>query len=129
MKKSISELNEMTLKCPVQPGELWRHYKGRLYKVLQLVIDCNTNEVVVIYEFMDDDFNITTFCRPLSEWTDEVAPGVLRFARVKHRSLLLTDAEYNQLRTEQKINKKEDANEGLGRMRKLLGRISRCFGY
>lgn len=129
MKKSIEELQEMIDSSPVKPSQTWRHYKGSVYKIEELLIDCNTNEVIVAYTCYDwESYTSFKFTRPLSEWFDEVEPGIQRFCRVRHRNMLMTDDEFKIMETITK-NKKEHADEGLGRVRKLLGRISRRIGY
>ena len=64
----------------VKPNEIWKHYKGQYFLVKHLAIDCNTNELVIVYEnFTAQDMNGILFTRTHSEWTEEVSPGVKRF--------------------------------------------------
>lgn len=67
---------------PIRAPQTWRHYKGGLYRVEELLIDCNTNEIVVGYTSLDWESGLDSFrfTRPLSEWFDEVEPGIQRFA-------------------------------------------------
>jgi hypothetical protein len=129
MKKSIEELQEMIDSSPVKPSQTWRHYKGSVYKIEELLVDCNTNEIMVAYTCYDWN-NLTPFkfTRPLSEWFDEVEPGVQRFCRVRNRNVLMTDEEFAMIPTITK-NRKEEADEGLDGMRKLWHRISRYFRH
>ena len=103
MKKSIEELSNMLTTCnEVQVGQTWRHYKGGYYKVVDKVIDCNTNEILITYDYTDyDDYSFTTirFCRPLSEWLSQTEDGLPRFSRVKKFELYLTDEEYKNIKS------------------------------
>lgn len=130
MKKTPEALREMIETSPIRPPQLWRHYKGGLYRVEELLIDSNTNEIIVAYTNLDWESGLDSFrfTRPLSEWFDEVEPGVQRFCRVRYRNVLMTDEEYAMIPTIIKT-RKEKADEGLGRMRKRWNRISRSLGY
>ena len=130
MKKTPEALREMIETCPIRAPQTWRHYKGGLYRVEELLIDCNTNEIIIGYTSLDWESGLESFrfTRPLSEWFDEVEPGIQRFSRVRNVSVYVTEDEYKTIQTITK-NKKESADEGLGRMRKLFSRVSRYFGY
>lgn len=130
MKKTPEALIEMIETSPVKVQQTWRHYKGGVYRVEKLLTDSNTNEIVVGYTSLDweSGFGSIIFTRPLSEWFDEVEPGTQRFCRVRNIPVYATEDEYKTIQTITK-NKKENTDEGLGRMRKLLSRISRYFGY
>lgn len=93
MKKSMRELVDSIDKSGVRVGQYWRHYMGTVYEVKDVVIDCNTNEVVVVY-WPDDGELYVKFCRSLSEWLSETEDGQPRFSRVRKRELFLTDDEY-----------------------------------
>lgn len=54
-----------------QVGEIYRHYKGDLYKVVGLAID-STDEWMVVYEAMYANPAAKLFTRPLAEWRQEV---------------------------------------------------------
>lgn len=47
---------------------IYRHYKGGLYDVLDIVIHTETNEEMVVYE----DVKGKRYVRPLSMWNEEV---------------------------------------------------------
>lgn len=131
MKKMYCELFNMLKTSPVRVGQLWRHYKGDIYKIEDLLVDCNTNEITLAYTYADPiKASTIKFSRPMSEWLEEVEPGIQRFSKVCYRSLPLTEREFEMVQPLIGKNYKEEkANERLGRMRKLLGRISRRFGY
>ncbi len=99
MKKTFEELERLVIDCPVQIGQSWRHYKGGIYKVVDKVIDCNTNEVVLTYDYTEPNtFMTIRFCRPLAEWLSTTEDGQPRFSLVKKRELYLTDEEYKQVK-------------------------------
>ena len=52
-------------------GEVYRHYKGDLYRVVLLAEHSNDNEWMVVYEPMYEHPDAPFFTRPLREW-DEV---------------------------------------------------------
>jgi hypothetical protein len=130
MKKTGEQLREMMQTSPVRAGQRWRHYKGDVYLIEELLIDCNTNEIIVSYinNHWDTPVYGIKFTRPLAEWFDEVEPDIQRFCRVQFRNILATDSEFEMMQILTK-NKKEQVDEGLGRMRELWNRISRRFGY
>ncbi len=129
MKKTYEQIFDMLGSSPIRVGQTWRHYKGTLYKVEDLLVDCDTNEIILAYTNADPwEASTIKFARPLSEWLEEVEPGIQRFCRVRPHTLMMTDDEFKIMETITK-NKKEDTDEGLGRVRKLLDRISRRFGY
>lgn len=108
MKKTEQELldalNEASNVHKLRKETLWRHYKGDIYEVTGLSIDCNTNEVLVLYRRKFEPFDLgaenwgmmgdITFTRPLREWL-EVVDGIQRFVRVGPYTCYMTANEYN----------------------------------
>jgi hypothetical protein len=70
-------------------GELWKHYKGKLYEVVIYGRDEKTGNLQVVYREVQDHMGTKRvlrgipWIRPLTEWTEEVEPGVQRFTKVK----------------------------------------------
>lgn len=99
MKKSKTSLISEKTKAAfsgVVEGSTWRHYKGTIYRVTDIAFDCDTNEMLVVYQIEDEyenDYPIT-FSRPYSQWHDEIEEGVSRFEQVDARTLYMTDKEY-----------------------------------
>lgn len=93
MKKSKEELRAL-IRDAYDRGlvneSAWRHYKGETYVVLDVVIDCNTNEVMVVYYHERDEHVL--FTRPLEEWLEETEHG-LRFERVFEYLVSATPSE------------------------------------
>ncbi len=66
-------------------GEIYRHYKGDDYKVLDLALHSNDDEWMVVYEPIYDEPVAHLFTRPLSEWREMVeweGEVVPRFVKV-----------------------------------------------
>jgi hypothetical protein len=75
----------------VKPNDIWKHYKGDYYLVKEIAIDCNTNELLVIYtNIMNTEVEGVMFSRTHREWTEEVEPGVKRFT---HTYISYTEQE------------------------------------
>ncbi len=58
-------------------GGVYRHFKGRFYKVLNLATHSETKEPMVVYQALYGDKLI--WVRPAAMWLEEVKPGVRRF--------------------------------------------------
>ncbi len=66
------------------PGSKWKHYKGHEYKLLACCRLESTGEPHCVYKRWGDGSDYGEWwCRPLSEWHEEVAPGVKRFTLVE----------------------------------------------
>ncbi len=61
-------------------GGLYRHYKGNMYRVLQLAKHTETLEPLVVYVNVNDETHV--WARPLSMWFDRVGDS-LRFTEIK----------------------------------------------
>jgi hypothetical protein len=93
-KKTIGELVEDICNTGIQYDEIYKHYKGKFYRVDDIVIDCNSNEPLVIYKEMInvggkmiEASNPISFCRRATEW-NEIVDGHRRF------SLMVPVVEY-----------------------------------
>lgn len=66
----------------MRPGSHWEHYKGGVYAIVAMCRLESTLEPHVIYVLASTYPNGSYWCRPLSEWNQEVSPGVRRFTEV-----------------------------------------------
>ena len=64
-------------------GEVYKHYKGDLYKIMGVALD-STDQWAVVYEPSYENAAASLFVRPLSEWSSMVeweGSQVARFAK------------------------------------------------
>ena len=58
------------MKTEIRPGQIWRHFKGGVYRVLYLAKHSETEEELVIYT--KNDSGGTVWARPASMWLETV---------------------------------------------------------
>jgi hypothetical protein len=70
MSNNLVESAQSVALTGPDPGSMWRHYKGRIYRVITCAVIERTMEVVVVYQSEGDG---TMWVRPLSEWEDRIS--------------------------------------------------------
>lgn len=89
MKLNQSELLESIEPVEAMVGQTYVHYKGDIYRVTGVSIDCNTSEPRVHYCKIGMDR--ITFSRPYSEWNQMVDDKTARFERVRLEMFYMKD--------------------------------------
>ena len=64
---------------------LYQHHKGNLYEAIGVGKHSETGEELVVYKALYDGPHGygAIWIRPVSMWSEEVRPGVLRFKKVE----------------------------------------------
>lgn len=78
-EKDLAELQARQFLEGPRVGEDWRHYQGKVYRVLARSVDEGTWELLVTYCSVEDG---TYWTRTLDNWSEEVN-GVPRFTKLE----------------------------------------------
>jgi hypothetical protein len=75
--KSHALKDKLDGKTMPQRGQIWRHYKGTFYEIVEVAEHSESNDVLVLYREMQGNKKI--WARPLSMWHDDIGDGKPRF--------------------------------------------------
>ena len=74
----------------LQPGGVYRHYKGNLYKALYVATHTETEEPLAVYQALYGEYGI--WARPLAMFLDDVTlpdgSAVQRFTLVEESDII-----------------------------------------
>lgn len=65
-------------------NRIYKHYKGELYKVITCAFNESNQQKLVIYQSINYG---TIWCRPLSEWTEEVIISSIELTDMNSNSI------------------------------------------
>jgi len=77
------------LKRELKKGRLYRHFKNKLYLVVDIVKHSETQEDMVLYKALYGDYGL--FVRPFDMFLEEVPEGKVNPMNQKYRFELIED--------------------------------------
>ncbi len=83
----------------LRPGQIYQHFKGKLYQILTVAIHTETEEPLVIYKPMYGSKQM--FARPLEMFMSEVDHEKYPDVEAKYRFTLIRESEADELLADQ----------------------------
>ena len=92
-------------------GQMYKHFKGNLYKVLAVAVHTETEEKLVVYQSVDNPDRV--FARPLEMFMSDIDRFRYPLIRAKYRFTLVSEPEEetNGEETKEEETKEETLNE------------------
>lgn len=81
----------------IRPGEIWRHYKGKNYRIIAISRHCEDLTWYVVYETLYDNPDSKIWHRPLEMFLGVInIDGALvqRFVRIDNENNKIHDEQY-----------------------------------
>lgn len=93
-------------------GQIYKHFKGNLYKVLAVAVHTESEEKLVVYQSVDNPDRV--FARPLEMFMSDIDRFRYPLIRAKYRFTLVSEPEVenNGEETKEEETKEETLNEG-----------------
>ena len=92
-------------------GQIYKHFKGNLYKVLAVAVHTESEEKLVVYQSVDNPDRV--FARPLEMFMSDIDRFRYPLIRAKYRFTLVSEPEEetNGEETKEEETKEETLNE------------------
>ena len=106
-----------------KPNQIYRHFKGNLYKIITIATHTETGEKMIVYQALYDDFR--DFVRPLDMFLEEVDRTKYPKAEQRYRFELVAKAakegweEDNREESEKEVIK-ENPSDGISAIDPML---------